>query len=311
MKSKQNKPKVLVLLSGGLDSRLAVKLVEEQVTKKNITALIFNLPFGSKYSKDLQETLKFCKQQGIQCKLIDVTKGKLLQEYFKILRKPSHGYGTACNPCIDCHIWMLKKAKEYAEKNKIEVIATGEVLGERPMSQHKKALEIIEHESELQGRLLRPLSAKLLPATEAEQQGKIDRSKLLDIQGRSRKMQILLAQKYKISYPTPGGGCLLCEPEFAEKLKPILKGKSKIKDIDIVLLKVGRHFEDSNIVLGKNEQENLELEKIQKKYNFGVLLIPEQPGPTAFIKNKKYEKKAKELMQEYSKHKITKIKEIN
>jgi len=305
---KQNKPKVLILLSGGLDSRLVVKLVEEQVTKKNITALIFKLPFGSKYSKDLENTGKFCKEQDIKCKLIDVTKGKLLQEYLDILRKPAHGYGTACNPCIDCHIWMLKKAKEFADKNKIEIIATGEVLGERPMSQHKKALEIIEQESGLVGRLLRPLSAKLLPATDAEQSAKIDRSKLLDIQGRSRKMQILLAQKYKISYPTPGGGCLLCEPEFAEKLKPLLKGK--VKDIDIALLKVGRHFENSNIVLGKNEQENLELEAIQKKYNFGVLLVPEEPGPTAFIKSKKYEQEARKLMQQYSKHKITKIKEL-
>jgi tRNA U34 2-thiouridine synthase MnmA/TrmU len=305
---KPSKSKVLILLSGGLDSRLVVKLVEEQVTKKNITALIFKLPFGSKYSKDLQETEKFCKQQDIKCRLIDVTTGKLLQEYLKLLKNPKHGYGTACNPCIDCHVWMLKKAKQYAEKNKIEIIATGEVLGERPMSQHKKALEIIEQESGLQGRLLRPLSAKLLPATEAEQSGKIDRSKLLDIQGRSRKMQMRLAEKYKISYPSPGGGCLLCEPEFAEKLKPLLKGK--VKDIDIALLKVGRHFENSNIILGKNEQENIELETIQKKYKQGILLVPEEPGPTAFIKNKKYEKKAKTLIQEYSKHKITKIKEI-
>jgi tRNA U34 2-thiouridine synthase MnmA/TrmU len=305
---KPSKSKVLILLSGGLDSRLAVKLVEEQVTKKNITALIFKLPFGSKYSKDLQETLKFCKQQDIKCKLIDVTTGKLLQEYLKLLKNPKHGYGTACNPCIDCHVWMLKKAKEFADKNKIEIIATGEVLGERPMSQHKKALEIIEQESELQGRLLRPLSAKLLPATEAEQRGDIDRSKLLDIQGRSRKMQILLAQKYKISYPSPGGGCLLCEPEFAEKLKPLLAGK--LEEIDVELLKLGRHFESSNIILGKNEQENLELENIYRRYKQGILLVPEEPGPTAFIKNKKYEKKAKELMQEYTKHKIEKVKII-
>jgi len=305
---KPSKSKVLILLSGGLDSRLAVKLVEEQVTKKNITALIFKLPFGSKYSKDLQETLKFCKQQDIKCKLIDVTTGKLLQEYLKLLKNPKHGYGTACNPCIDCHVWMLKKAKEFADKNKIEIIATGEVLGERPMSQHKKALEIIEQESELQGRLLRPLSAKLLPATEAEQRGDIDRSKLLDIQGRSRKMQILLAQKYKISYPTPGGGCLLCEPEFAEKLKPLLAGK--LEEIDVELLKLGRHFESSNIILGKNEQENLELENIYRRYKQGILLVPEEPGPTAFIKNKKYEQEARKLMQQYSKHKITKIREL-
>jgi len=300
----KSKPKVLVLFSGGLDSRLAVKIMEEQA---DVKCIYFNLPFGSGCC-NTNCALKFSLKERIKLKIIDVTKGKLLQEYLNVLRKPSHGYGVALNPCIDCHIWMLKKAKEYADKNKIKIIATGEVLGERPMSQHKKALEIIEQESELQGRLLRPLSAKLLPATEAEQRGDIDRSKLLDIQGRSRKMQMRLAEKYKISYPTPGGGCLLCEPEFAEKLMPLLKGK--VKDIDIALLKVGRHFESSNIILGKNEQENLELENIYRRYKQGILLVPEEPGPTAFIKNKKYEQEARKLMQQYSKHKITKIREL-
>jgi tRNA U34 2-thiouridine synthase MnmA/TrmU len=299
-----NKPKVLVLFSGGLDSRLAVKILEEQA---DVKCIYFNLPFGSGCC-NTNCALKFSLKERIKLKIIDVTKGKLLQEYLNILRKPAHGYGVACNPCIDCHIFMLKKAKEYADKNKIEIIATGEVLGERPMSQHKKALEIIEQESGLKGRLLRPLSAKLLPATIAEQEGKIDRSKLLDIQGRGRKRQMELAAKYKISYPTPGGGCLLCEPEFASKLKPLLK--SKVQDIDIELLKVGRHFENSNIILGKNHEENLELARIKKKYKQGILLVPEQPGPSAFIKSKTYEKKAKELMQQYSKHKITKIREL-
>jgi tRNA U34 2-thiouridine synthase MnmA/TrmU len=299
-----NKPKVLVLFSGGLDSRLAVKILEEQA---DVKCIYFNLPFGSGCC-NTNCALKFSLKERIKLKIIDVTRGKLLQEYLNILRKPAHGYGVACNPCIDCHIFMLKKAKEYADKNKIEIIATGEVLGERPMSQHKKALEIIEQESGLKGRLLRPLSAKLLPATIAEQEGKIDRSKLLAIEGRGRKTQMELAAKYKISYPTPGGGCLLCEPEFASKLKPLLK--SKVQDIDIELLKVGRHFENSNIILGKNHEENLELARIKKKYKQGILLVPEQPGPSAFIKSKTYEKKAKELMQQYSKHKITKIKEI-
>lgn len=300
--------KILVLLSGGLDSRLVVKLLEEQIPKGDIYALIFNLPFGSRYSKNLQDTLEFCKEQELECHVIDVTKGKILQEYFKILKKPKYGYGSSCNPCIDCHIWMLKKAKEHSDKQGIEVIATGEVLGERPMSQHKKALNIIEKESKLQGRLLRPLSAKLLHPTKAEQEGKIDRSKLLDIQGRTRKNQMQLARKYRIHYPSPGGGCLLCEPEFAKRLSPLLK-KSRIQEIDVQLLKLGRHFEDSNIVLGKNHKENLKLEQIQKQYKKGILLIPSEPGPTAFIKAKKYEKKARKLIQEHSKHKITEIKE--
>ena len=270
-------PKILVLLSGGLDSRVAIKLLEEQIPKTSILALIFNLPFGSRYSKNLHDTIQFCKQQRLRYRVIDATKGKLLQEYLDIIKKPKHGYGTACNPCIDCHIWMLKKAKKLADNKGIETIATGEVLGERPMSQHKKALEIIEKESGLEGRLLRPLSAKLLEPTKAEQRGDIDRSKLLSVQGRGRKIQMELAKKYNISYPTPGGGCLLCEPKFSKKLKPLLK--REIREIDIELLKIGRHFENSGIILGKNQEENLQLERIHKKYKQGFLLIPKQPGP--------------------------------
>ncbi|MEM4230531.1 MAG: 7-cyano-7-deazaguanine synthase [Candidatus Pacearchaeota archaeon] len=308
----QNKKnvKALVLFSGGLDSRLVIKILSEQLDKKNIIALIFNLPFGSRYEKSFNESLEFCKQQGIKTKIINVTKGKFLQEYFKILKNPKYGYGSACNPCIDCHIWMLKKAKEYADKQsqKIEIIATGEVLGERPMSQNKKALDIIEQEAGLKGRLLRPLSAKLLPETQAEKFGLIDRNKLFGIQGRSRKLQIGLAKKYDVSFPSPGGGCLLCEPDFCQKLKPLLE-KEKIEEIDIALLKIGRHFENSNIVLGKNHQENLRLEEIYNKYKQGILLVPEQPGPTAFVKDKKFIDKAKELIKKYSKHEIINIKE--
>jgi tRNA(Ile)-lysidine synthase TilS/MesJ len=309
LKPKQTKSaKVLVLFSGGLDSRLAVKILEEQA---GVKCIYFSLPFGSGCC-NTNCALKFSLKEKTKLKIIDVTKGKLLQEYLAILKKPKYGYGTGCNPCIDCHIWMLKKAKEYAEKQKpkIQIIATGEVLGERPMSQHRKALDIIEQESGLSGRLLRPLSAKLLPETLAEKKGLIDRSKLLNIQGRGRKTQIELAKKYKIDFPSPGGGCLLCEPEFCQKLKPLLE--SKIEEIDIQLLKVGRHFENSQIVLGKNHQENFELERIHKKYKQGILLVPEQPGPTAFVKtkDKKLIEQAKELMQKYSKHKIEEIKKI-
>jgi len=297
--------KALVLLSEGLDSRLAYKILEEQIGKKNIEAVFFLLPFISR-RQDKSRVFKFTQKQGIKLHIIDVTKGKLFTEYIKMIRKPKFSRGTALNPCIDCHIFMLKKAKKLAEKVKADIIATGEVLGERPLSQNKKALLLVEKEAGLKGKLLRPLSAKLLPETEAEKKGLIERNKLLDIQGRQRKKQISLAKKYNITFPSPGGGCLLCEKEYCKKLKPLLNKKLTYQDIK--LLSIGRHFEVSQIILGKNKEENKLLEKEK-----GIKIIPEQPGPTALIKPDKKQnkeeliKKAKKLIRKYSKHKIKKF----
>jgi tRNA U34 2-thiouridine synthase MnmA/TrmU len=268
----------------------------------DVECINFILPFGSGCC-NTHCSLNFSQKESVKMNIVDCTSGKLLHEYLEIVRKPQYGRGSGMNMCIDCRIFLLKKAKEYADKNNIEIIATGEVLGERPMSQHKKALELAEREAELKGRLLRPLSAKLLEETEAEKKGVINRSKLFDIHGRGRKRQIELANKYKISYPSPGGGCLLCEPEFCKKLKPLLS--KKLTELDVELIKIGRHFENSNIVLGKNEQENLRLEEIKNKFKSGILIVPEQPGPSAFIKDKKYLEQGKELIRKYSKIKIT------
>lgn len=277
--------KALVLLSGGLDSRLALKIMKQRLGAKNIEAVFFKLPFGSRYSKNLDSTKKFCRKEGIKLNTIDCTQGKMLDEYIKIIKKPKHGRGTALNPCIDCKIFMLKKAKGLAGNKKI---ATGEVLGQRPMSQHQKAFAIIEKESGLKGKILRPLTD------------------FFKIHGRSREKQILMAKKFKISYPSPAGGCLLCEIGFSRKLKPLLKGK--ISEIDIELLKIGRHFRKSAIVLGKNHKENKILEKIFKKYKIGILLEPKEPGPSAFVKSKKSVPEAKKLIQKYSRHRIKKIR---
>lgn len=281
------KKKVIVMLSGGLDSRLTIKVLQEK--GYDVKAMYFSMPFGSRYSP-LDKIKEFTDEQKVDLIVMDCTKGKLLQDFLKILKKPKYRRGTALNPCVDCKIFMLKKAKAYADKNKIKLIATGEVLGQRPMSQQKKSLDIIKQESGLDDRLLRPLT------------------EMLGITGRTRTKQMELAKKYNITYPNAGGGCLLCEPEFCKKIKPLLD--TQLGDIDVELLKIGRHFENSNIVIGKNEQENIMLEKIQKKFDLGILLEPEEPGPTAFVKDKKYADKAKELIKKYSKHKITKIQEI-
>lgn len=310
--------KLIVMFSGGLDSRLAVKIMQKQGFE--IIALFFKLPFGTGCCNE-GCAFNFSQMQGVELKIFDCTKGKLLQEYLKIVRNPKHGRGSGMNPCIDCRIFILKKAKEFADKKGIELIVTGEVLGERPMSQMKRAMDIIEKESGLNGRLLRPLSAKLLPKTEAEKKGLVDKEKFYDIQGRRRERQMALAKKFKISYPHPAGGCLLCEKLYCEKLKKILN-KKDLSYNDIQLLKIGRHFEASQIILGRNKKENELLENAKNSFrNFGAtksknkqdfvgekgeykLIIPKQIGPTALIKNKKYQEKAERLIQKYSKHKI-------
>ncbi len=300
IKNKDKKVKALILLSGGLDSLLVSKLLQEQA---KIETLYLKLPFSKDKTKEIK---KFCKENKIKLHIVDCTKGKLFKEYMDMIRKPKFSRGTALNPCIDCHIFMLKKAKKLAKKIKVDIIVTGEVLGERPLSQNKKALLLIEKEAGLKEKVLRPLSAKLLPETEAEKKGLIERNKLLDIQGRQRKKQIFLAKKYNITFPSPGGGCLLCEKEYCKKLKFLLKKKLTYQDIK--LLSIGRHFFASQIILGKNEQENKLLEKEK-----GIKIIPEQPGPTALIRLEKKQnkekliKKAKTLIRKYSKHKIKKF----
>jgi tRNA U34 2-thiouridine synthase MnmA/TrmU len=210
-------------------------------------------------------------------------------EYLKMVRKPKHGYGRNMNPCIDCKIFMLKKAKKYAKEIGASFIFTGEVLNERPMSQHSKAMKIIEEEAGLKGKLLRPLSAKLLPETVIEKKGLVKREKLLDIRGRSRKPQIKLAGGFNIKdYPSPAGGCLLTCKEYADKLRDLLKHKKRCSMADVSLLKVGRHFRfgENKIIVGRNEAENnlLAAEKARNDYYFEV---PDVGSPTTVLQGAK------------------------
>ncbi|MFW6283437.1 MAG: hypothetical protein ACOC1P_05290, partial [Minisyncoccales bacterium] len=176
-------------------------------------------------------------------------------------------------------------------------------IGEYPLG----SSEEIEKEAKLEGKVLRPLSAKLLAETEAEKKNLVNREKLYSIEGRGRKKQMELAKKFKIDYPQPAGGCLLCEKEYCKKLKPLLK-KENLGYNDIELLGIGRHFLESEIILGKDEKENKILQKEK-----GVKLVPKQPGPTALIRtnnNNNKEKlieKSKDLIQKYSKHEIKEI----
>lgn len=228
----------IVLYSGGLDSRLAVKIMQEQGYE--VEALHFNLPFGCGCCNFICN-FGFTQKSDIKLTILDCTKGDLLREYLDVLKKPKHGVGTGANPCIDCRIFMFKKAKEYADKKGIEVIATGEVLGQRPMSQTKKTMEIIETEAEI--KIKRPL---------------IERG----ISGRRRVEQMKLAKKYRIKYPSSGGGCLLCEKDLRKRFRTLFK-KELISEETLPLISIGRHFIIGKqwFVVGRNEKENLIIER--------------------------------------------------
>jgi len=290
-------PKALVLFSGGLDSRLVVKLLKEQ--NLDIELLYFKLPFGCGCSASENEL--FVKNEKIKLTIMDCTKGGLFKEYIEMIKHPKFGRGSGMNPCIDCKIFMFKKAKEYADKNKIKIIATGEVLGERPMSQTSRALNIIDKELGIE--ILRPLSAKLLKETQAEKSKLVNREKFLDIQGRARKIQLELAKKFNITFPTPAGGCLLCEKAYKKRIQHMLEHEKTITPEIIRSLEAFRHFASNKtgdkIVLGRNEKENTELEALNKKLKWNMI-IPSIPGPTAIYENPEDSVLAEELIRAYS-----------
>jgi len=272
--------KAVGLFSGGLDSLLAIKLVQKQGI--DVAAVSFTSPFFVDKAKKmkLQEA---AKRHVFNIRFID-----LGNNYLKLVRNPPHGYGKNMNPCIDCHAFMLKKAKQYASKIKAKFVFTGEVLGERPMSQSKKSLAIVEKESGLKGKLLRPLSAKLLPETEAEKKGYVDREKLMDIQGKGRKRQIALAKKFRIrEYETPAGGCLLTCEGYSNKLKELFKHRKRVSIMDAELLKVGRYFryKNSAIVVGRNERDNKRLLELKNSKNL-MFEVPVHSGPITILQGK-------------------------
>ncbi|MBA7616732.1 tRNA sulfurtransferase [subsurface metagenome] len=247
--------RILCLFSGGLDSLLTARLLKE--TDAEVEALHFITPFTG--SRDKLPGEKHLEEWGINLRRIRIS----LQEFRPLLEKPPHGFGRALNPCIDCKILFLRKACEIADAEGFDAVATGEVLGERPMSQNRQSLDVIERAAGLKGRLLRPLSAKLLPETEVEKQGLIDREKLLDIQGRGRKPQLALAERWGITeFATPAGGCLLTEPQYSSKLKDLLDHPGEATDETVALLKTGRHFrypEGPKLIVGRDKEENEEL----------------------------------------------------
>ncbi len=254
--------KAIALLSGGLDSTLAVKVMLEQGIL--VEALNFTSPFCTCTGKNAgckSEAMRVAEELNIPIKVMN--KGI---EYLEIVKKPKHGYGKGMNPCIDCRIFLLRKAKEYMAECGADFIITGEVLGQRPMSQRRDTLRLIERESGLEGLLLRPLSAGHFAPTIPEQEGWVDRSRLPSIQGRSRKEQMQLAEDLDIkNYPCPAGGCLLTELSFVPKIRDVFEHSERLDARDFQILKVGRHFrigKATKVIVGRNEAENMSMEKI-------------------------------------------------
>jgi hypothetical protein len=277
------KPKALVMLSGGLDSTLAMAMMKEMGI--DVIAVSFKTPFcnfdcgsGACGGKIGDTTLKY----GIEWRPVS-----LGEEYLEIVKKPRHGYGSAMNPCVDCRVMMYSRAKEMMKEVGADFIVTGEVVGQRPMSQNARALEIIERESGLGGLILRPLSAKLMEPSVPEKQGWVDRERLLGVEGRSRRTQIEMAKRIGWKeYPNPSGGCMLTEKGFARRLKDLFQHVEHPDQNDIDLLKLGRHFrlgEGSKLVVGRDVLENSEIPALAEGDDV-ILEVEKIPGPIGLVR---------------------------
>jgi len=292
-----NKIKAIGLFSGGLDSALAVKLVQDQGIE--VIALNFTSPFCTCIGEGCS-IANLAKKLDVPIKLMN--KGK---DYLRIIRHPRYGYGKNINPCIDCKIYILRRAKKYAKEIGAKFVFTGEVLGQRPMSQHYKTLMLIEKESGLKGKLVRPLCAGLMPETEAEKKGWINREKLLTFQGRTRTPQLDLAKKYRIDgFMCGGSGCKLTEKEYSFKLKDLFTHKKRLRIKDVQLLNFGRHFRfgKNKIIVGRHQFDNKNLILLKDKSDI-IIQVKDVMGPTTLLqgpKTKEAIKLAASLTARYS-----------
>jgi hypothetical protein len=266
MPDKNRRPHAIALFSGGLDSSLSILLMLKQDIE--VTALMFLNHFGCDIddrSSCGQNPYPTAERFGFRVKLMH-----LGRKFIDLVKNPKYGYGKNMNPCTDCRIMMLGEAKQFMEMSGADFIITGEVLGQRPMSQQRNTLNLILKESDLGGYLLRPLSAKLMPPTIPEKQGLVDRDRLEAISGRSRRRQMELAEEFGLDdYASPAAGCLLTDRGYSTKLRDLLAHKEQVTFDDINLLRIGRHFRltpEAKVVIGRNEKDNARLDKYAEKY---------------------------------------------
>ncbi|WP_027623651.1 DUF814 domain-containing protein [Clostridium lundense] len=252
--------RALAMISGGLDSILAAKLIKEQGIE------VIGICFKSHFFNE-ENAVKMTEQIGIPLKVVDFSK-----EHFSMVKHPKHGYGKNMNPCIDCHSLMLNYTGKLLQDMDADFIITGEVLNQRPMSQTKHSLDLVKKESGFSDKILRPLCAKNLTPTEMELSGLVDREKLMDISGRGRKVQMELAKSWGIKdYPSPAGGCKLTEPNYSKRLRELLNHKDNPSVKDLELLKYGRHFRilpDAKIISTRTQIEGDEVKQYLDKEDF-------------------------------------------
>lgn len=304
--------KAIGLLSGGLDSMLALRVILDQGIA--VKVIKFWTPFFSKNipmaesveavstnTDRLPDVLRYARGLGCEVEVIDLSDG-----YLKVLHDPRHGYGRNVNPCIDCHIYMFDTGRRMMKVEGYQFVFTGEVVGQRPKSQQMQELKLIARRSGLEDRLLRPLSAKLMKPTLPESEGWVDREKLHSFHGRSRKPQLALAQKYGITeFPTPAGGCILTDPHYGNRVKDIwqFREKRSLSWEDYNLLRVGRHLRVSpelKLIVGRHEEDN---ELLEQFITGRTRLEPvDVPGPVVLIdksENPKHELIAARICARY------------
>jgi tRNA-specific 2-thiouridylase len=274
--------KAVSLFSGGLDSILAVKLIQNQGI--DVTAFHFVLPF---YYVEDEKQIRAVKTAHKLAIPIEIFRGG--SDYIEMVKKPKHGYGKNMNPCIDCKIFMLKKARIFAEEIGASFLVSGEVLGQRPMSQRKKAMELIEKKAGVEGLLLRPLSAKLLPPTIPEKKGWVKRDNFCAFEGRSRKPQIQKAKELRLSdFPSPAGGCCLADLDFSIRLRDAFE-HNEDSFSELQLLNFGRHFRltsGAKLIVGRDEKENQIIESLADDKDYIIEGIG-FGSPIALLKNSK------------------------
>ncbi len=274
--------KALALYSGGLDSLIACRLIMEQGIE--VTAIHFITPFFGYDKKGREKEVEayVLKNYGITLKIVDVS-----HEFLTIVKHPRHGYGKNLNPCVDCKIFLFSKARELLKEEGASFLITGEVLGQRPMSQRRDTLRIIERDSGTDGILLRPLCAKRLKPTLPEERGWVDRNKLLDLAGRGRTPQMTLAKHFGITdYATPAGGCLLTNEHTVARIQWLFDNVADNTVNDMLLATVGRHLAlDTNtlLVVGRSEKENEQLAQLSQEGDV-QLELADNPGPLCLLR---------------------------
>ena len=267
--------RALGLCSGGLDSMMSGLVLRQQGIE--VEWVTFETPFFN-----AAKARKASEMTGIP-----LTVKPIYNVYIKMLKNPPAGYGKYMNPCMDCHTLMFKLAGEMMPEGNFDFLFSGEVLGQRPMSQNKPSLHYVAKHSGYKGYILRPLSAKNLPETIPEKEGLVDREQLLDIAGRGRKRQMELAKKFGITeYPAPAGGCLLTDVGYSRRLKDLFVHQESCTEEELHLLKYGRHFRlnpDTKLIVGRTEKDNENILKYHNPQTDTVIDVKDYPGPTALV----------------------------